>query len=64
MCCWLLDREGSALDMVNLLESASELGPSFLVGFGEGFLIAAGVMLIRTVVKVFKRVVTGSTRIE
>lgn len=41
--------------MVDLIHATGNIGSSFLIGFGEGFLIAAFVAGIKAVVKVFKR---------
>lgn len=43
--------------MVNLETIASQVGPGFLIGFAEGFLIASGVCLIRCAVRLFKKIV-------
>lgn len=43
--------------MVDLLHVTGDIGTSFLIGFGEGFLIAAFVIMIKAIVKVFKRAI-------
>lgn len=43
--------------MVDLLHVSGDIGSSFLIGFAEGFLIAAFVSMIKAVVRVFKRAI-------
>ena len=43
--------------MVSLENIASQVGPGFLIGFAEGFMISTGVCVIRCVVRLFKKIV-------
>lgn len=42
--------------MVNLQNIADAVGPGFMIGFAEGFIIASMVCLIRMAVRLFKRI--------
>lgn len=50
--------------MVNLLESAGDVGPAFLIGYCQGFLIGAVVAIVRILIKLFSRIVSGNDTID